>query len=695
MRRKRMTRLGLGICFTLLLLPRSSWGREELRIGQDGQLSWEGTVTGVEGIATIEPEHRSPLDPNITEIGTSPSALIDFENLDFPGSILPRRVQEGQNLAAEVDQRGGALRAPTVLDISQSRLETILNQLISEESIGNAFERKGNDVLGTLLELDLGARIGVNRLRFFPRNTVFPSPTTPFQNDFLKNFELLINDGEVLTEAGNPIWETYALRTNNAEPVTVIDIDPPRFLRFLRLRATSSIPFEVEKLQVFGEGFFPTTRYISPIIDMGTGANWGLLHWEQELVGETREVQIQIRTRSGIDPNPFAYTRKRVGRRDAEEIPLSVADPSAPLFRNEYLNLPEKGGPNDVWERGSVRDDLENWSPWTQPYPIEEGTSPEGTPILSPGPRRYFQFRVDFLSNDLESAYVLEQFSFDFTTPPLADALIGEVFPREVPADVDLPFVYALRASMDSGEVQGFDAFELITGHRVNRIERIEIIDRNGQVLADHAFAVQDTITEEGQMAITSLTNQGFTIRFPRIQEHDTVLKIHFVDRVLTYSSIYEGRALLLAEDAFQNVVSGDAAGLGDDDVSFESGITVLSPSVNSTDLVGNFELGTPVFTPNGDAVNDKLELSYDILAVVGQARITVEILDLAGRQVRRLLDGEGENGVYNSARFTELGWDGTDDQGERVSPGLYLVKLSVEGDARSSAAVRVVGVAY
>ena len=694
MRRKAVVRLGPVVGVALLIFS-NSWGREVLQIGQDGQLSWEGRVSGAEGIETIPPEYRSILDPNITEVGTSPAGLIDFDSADFPESILPRQVQEGQNLATDVAGRGGGIRAPTVFEIAQDRLEGILEGVISADPAGNAFERKERDVLGTLLELDLGARIGVNQIRFFPRNTVFPAPTAPFHKDFLKNFELHINDGVVLTEAGNPIWQTFHTRTNNEQAVTVVDVDPPRFLRFIRLRATSSIPFEIEKLQVFGEGFFPTGRYISPVIDMGTAANWGRLRWVQELVGEAEKVQMQIRTHSGTDPTPLAYTRKRVGRRDAEEILLSVSNPSQPLLRDEYLDLPEKGGPSDVWERGSVREDLENWSPWTQPYATEVGTSAEGTDILSPGPRRYFQFRVDFLSEDLASTYVLKQFSFDFTTPPLADALIGEIFPREVSGATDIEFVYALRAEMDSGDLQGFDTFELSTGSQVSRIEQIEILDGDGQSLLDHTFAVQDAVTEEGEVAITAITDQGFAVRFPRIQEHNTVLKIRFVDRVLTYSTIYEGRALLLAEDAFQSVLPGNATQLGEDDVSFRSGITVLSPSVTEADLAGDIDLSTPVFTPNGDAVNDKLDLTFEILAVVGQARITVEVFDLGGRPVRLLFEREGENGVYNAVRFPELSWAGIDEQGERVPPGLYLVRLNIDGDARSGAAVRTVGVAY
>ena len=685
----------LLLLMAVLLHCGEAAGREILRMGEDGQISWKGDVQAGLSIETIAPEYRSTLDPNVTEVGVAPVNLVDFNNAEFPFGIVPRKVQEGQDLATEIYERGGSLRAPTVFDLAEAQLEKILVQLVSSEPSGVAFERKGRDVLGTLLVLDLGARFGVNQIRFFPRNTIFPSPSTPFQEDFLKNFELHVNDGEVLTEAGNPIWETFAGRSNNTDAVTSVEIDPPRFLRFIRLRATSAIPFEVEKFQVFGEGFFPTVDYISPIIDMGTAANWGRLRWIEETIGRLDKVQMQIRTRSGVDQSPLTYTRKRVGRQNAEEIPFSVDDPTQPLLRNEYLKLPDRGGPSDVWERGAVREDLANWSPWTSPYDPVEATGEEGALILSPGPRRYFQFRVGFQSDDLESAKVLRQLSFDFTTPPLADVLVGEVFPREVPAAQDIPFLYAVRCEMGSGDLQGFDGFELVTGSRVDRIERIEIISSEGAVLVDHTFAVQDQVADEGEVAITALSERNFAVRFPLVAEHNTVLKIHFVSRILSYSTAFEGRALLLQEDAFQGVRAGDAVQLDDADISFKSGTTVLSPAVNSGSLVGSFSLHSEVLTPNADGMNDVLAMEYEVLAVVGRAQISVDISDLRGRVVRRLVAIEGQSGVYSSENMSELVWDGTDNQGGRVTPGLYLIRLNVEGDARSSAATRVVGVAY
>ena len=95
---------------------------------------------------------------------------------------------------------------------------------------------------------------------------------------------------------------------------------------------------------------------------------------------------MEIRTRTGGDITPFVYTRKQVGRRDAEEIATSPANSLDPLTRKEYVKLPIRGvvGKDD-FERGSVRDDVENWSPWSAPYDPVAGTDEEGTEITSPG----------------------------------------------------------------------------------------------------------------------------------------------------------------------------------------------------------------------------------------------------------------------------------------------------------------------
>ena len=113
------------------------------------------------------------------------------------------------------------------------------------------------------------------------------------------------------------------------------------------------------------------------------------------------------------------------------------------------------------------------------------------------------------------------------------------------------------------------------------------------------------------------------------------------------------------------------------------------------TGLIGNFALDTPVFTPNGDGAHDGLRLRFEVLTVVGEADIQVALFDVSGRRRATIFEHRGGNGTYTGAGFSSLNWDGRNDQGELLPPGVYLVRLEVDGDARSTAAVRSVGIAY
>ena len=68
---------------------------------------------------------------------------------------------------------------------------------------------------------------------------------------------------------------------------------------------------------------------------------------------------------------------------------------------------------------------------------------------------------------------------------------------------------------------------------------------------------------------------------------------------------------------------------------------------------------------------------------------MTLELYDLSGRRVRRAYEGMDGNGSY------ALEWDGTDDQGLLVPPGLYLYELRVEADEGSERRLGSVGVVY
>mgnify|MGYP001619559129 CR=1 FL=1 len=83
------------------------------------------------------------------------------------------------------------------------------------------------------------------------------------------------------------------------------------------------------------------------------------------------------------------------------------------------------------------------------------------------------------------------------------------------------------------------------------------------------------------------------------------------------------------------------------------------------------FDFAPPRPTPAKGAVT----LAWTLPA---PAVVRLEIHDLSGRRVRRLVPEEAETGGPH-----QHDWDGFDDDGRRVPPGLYVARLVVNGSAR------------
>jgi len=64
--------------------------------------------------------------------------------------------------------------------------------------------------------------------------------------------------------------------------------------------------------------------------------------------------------------------------------------------------------------------------------------------------------------------------------------------------------------------------------------------------------------------------------------------------------------------------------------------------------------------------------------------RVAIEIYDLLGRRIRRVMDGTGVGGE------NRIEWDGTDDRGVAVKPSVYLARLEFLGASKSIRLVRL-----
>ena len=712
-------------------------------VGGDQGVAWKSE--GVPGTATVI------LTASAVDAGqNNPGGVVNFEHPDRPGWIFPTQADTSDNILIGVDDaaRGGRVYTPLP---SFSFLETLFKNMHDED--GNTAlvleaETSGESAFarGFIVDFDLGAIFGVNRIRFFPRNGAEDYPSVfANQREFIKGYELFLNDGAEENQRNDkPIWETVAIDGQNEEA----DVDlrfPTRFVRFIRIESLSQAGFEIAEFQVFSEGFVPSALYLSNVFDFGEKAILGNLRYIHEKIGDATRSEVRIRTRAGSDPDPVEYSRiglqesGRVVRRgdDFEPVPIdalwkksgavddddlkalidTLLDDSSrdgrevlldfgklpiedrlqiTLQREDYFGL-EDG------ERSAIRDDLTNWDAWSPAYPLEAVVQAEedltdptkGISVLSSGGRRYFQFMVEFENETFDAASGIGGLAFDVTTPVFADSLVAEIFPRAASVGEETDFTYAVLFKSTGAEA-GFDQLEIQTPLRTESIARIQITAPDGSVqetdLTGQSLEALP-VTKEG-FTVEESNADGFAISFPRISADSTLLKVEFKSAVLRVGTRFSGRAVSTDDPLFgQPVLAGNAAVLDPEDpddtqVGTPDPRNLFVEVPVADELLTNVGVVPTVFTPNGDGTNDTAQITYDITNIARDTEVTVEVFDLSGRLVRSHSEDR------SSGRFTWR-WGGEGAGNELVPPGNYLFVVTLYAGTGQEKAAGVVAVAY
>ena len=746
------------IIFLCLTAHQAKTEEISISLGENGLKEWDveqGTLYS--GVELILPSVVFQSSGNFSvEHTNTPGGVIEFNSDKYPGWIFPQKADTSENILIGLTNtnRGGTISSP--IPSAQVRFSDQYENLIDNDG-ETALEVKALSsgssagALGLIFEFDFNALFAVNRIRFFPRNAApdFPAPGHPFQNDFLKGYEIFVNDGQPESQLnGRPVWTTIALEGQNKERVTDLRI-PTQFVRLMRLKSLTAAGFEIGELQVFAQGYVPSASYVSSIFDFGEPALLGNLRWLQNTVGDSLLCRAHIRTRTGIDGQPAEFTRKGMQVNLVEtgsglqtnlvEIPVKVPwkrpqdvednelaqlieteldddllTPAEALLRwsklptsvREQISLTQIDY-DRIGDRSSpIRDDLTNWSPWSPPYPVEGIVSEHnlnahhiGTDIVSPGPRRYFQFAVDFSSGSFESAKGIGTISFDLSRPALADTLIGEIFPRTASVGEGTIFRYAIRAKTKTS-FAGFDQLEISTPVQVTSLRKIEIVDENGISktgdFTDVSLAQLPAVAGD-DFVLREVTDQKFVISIPKVTR-DALVTVEFESAVLRFGTIFSARVYNSQSGQIgQSVLAGNAADLSfsnliDKDVTkvgslVPTNLTVELPIIK--DLLINITAEPAIFTPNRDGHNDVSKIQFDITNIATPAPVSVELFDLSGHRIRMLSTAN-----VSSGRFV-IPWDGTDNSNQLVPPGHYLFRISLTSDTRQENRQGVVVVVY
>ena len=607
----------------------------------------------------------------IEQIDFTPIQYLRVENLlHVPGARLVEVEVEaiGDNISLGLMERGGivdvninlASNSPQPLGKS---LALIDGNLYERWRAGTA-SRAAVDIDAHMI-LDLGAVYGVDLVRVIGGVVVRSGfgggiDTNHYISrrrwDF-RFYELMTSDGS-LSPDGTRIWTKHF---SGEAPVGErshglvdhhFDLIPTRYVRiFWKFWDTQCFSFfrpgesanvstipgcaaggTTDEIMIFGEGYPREVQLHSPLIDLQGDKNLNVIRWEADTPPGTR---VEISTRTGNEVVEAYVFHDKNGK----EVTEKKWNKLIPSFRGPIDTTFAVGG---------------DWSPWSKLYAFS------GQEFQSPSPRRYLEMDVKLVSDVADAAAALDFLALDFT-PPLARRALGEIYPIEIQPGRSTELSYYLRPIQTQGG--GFDRLQMESSASVSFI---------GAALQGEEIEVESEATET-----------ALPLTFQQSIRSDQLVELRFESSVFLQSTRFD---VFLAdsrqgEDIRQRVDPGDASD------AVESSRTVVSLPV-SRSLLENVELNTAIFTPNGDGINDRLELSFDLVNVLEARPLRLRLFDLAGR----LFYEQELEAVAGGQRFT---WDGGDASGQRVSPGIYIFELHVAGDAGDESVRRLISVAY
>ena len=567
-------------------------------------------------------------------------------------SIWLWNVEAGENLALRAVTRGGGGRVPVLVWHSSGQVEELVDHpgLVAwfdgdETTAWSPDEDDEVDRLGAIF-LDLGSEFGIDRIRFLPRLD------SEHRSLILGSFDLGILDGSASPDEIAQMDFKRVTRFSrffpNQEPV--VDFYFQQQARYIRLLSDESEPWEIAELEVYSDGTVPGGEFVSePMFIRGGYPIWGRMLVDGR---DARLSSIAVQTRTGPDYEPVFYFLKRGD--ELEQVP-----------RQTYLSVDQSGtgmaGFDIEVEQGPV---LPNpaWSQWQT---VTEGQ------VMSPGPQRYMQFRIALS----EPGISVESLSFEYVDRPLVDDLAAEISPLVVAAGEEVEFTLSLEVHVDAGRGDtGFRYLQVLTPAVIHSIER---------VLVDDEEVVFTPFIREGG---------GFAVDiWQRVVQEGSFVQLVFRATVLRDGTAFLVRSLdrRMEEEKVEEVYQ--TAREADVDPLSVGGQLVVRLIEAEGRLVDQVRPRVRVFSPNGDGVHDLFEVQFNILKLTEPAPVRFELFDMGGRQVR----GKKGEGVWaRNGRFVRL-WDGRDDEGELVEPGVYIYRIQVDGDVGSSGFQGVVGVVY
>jgi hypothetical protein len=553
----------------------------------------------------------------------------------------------GENIAFGTLERGGWVQAGTGIRPAASLFDGKMWTYWVVRLLGDDWAENGG-----WLRWDLGSQFWVDTIRILSVDTRARNLDDSAAD--VNGFKLYVSDG---TEAVRPrpkvwlfdgknfVWEKVGDVQNDASP-PVLQFDltfEPRRVRYIffhhfygsgSLYSRAVTGAKISEMQLFGEGYVAGVTMESELVDMGIRKNLTSVSYQAETPPGSR---IEIRTRTGDE----VVEERHYYSKQGSEIPKVQYDRLPPPIRGPVVI---KQVPDEKY-----------WSPWSSVYPYS------GAPFLSPSPRRFLLVEAKLVSDDPQSAPVLDSITLSYTQPA-AKSLYGSIEPRVAFPGRPQRFRFSIQPS-SSAESAGFDQVALTMPNRADSVA----VQIGGRAVVPSSIAISE---------------DSLLIRLPRMVRNEEI-QIEFRCTLFVNSTLFEAMVGNSRREGLWQRVDPQPA---------EKGATtvLLSSLADRETLIRDLAVDPPVLTPNGDGMNDHVSVQFNIFKLSAPKRVCVSVYNRAGEEIKPLYDALGLGGFYEG-----ISWDGTDTSEHPVPPGVYILRVCVGSDAGEGDVSRVLTVVY
>ena len=543
----------------------------------------------------------------------------------------------GDNIAPGTIERGGVIRTGrdprTIANIMDGTAATWW----SLTSRGDLDWRDKGD----WFEWDLGATFWIDQLTMVEPPPQFATlGVNSYRNQ--SSFELLTSDGTPIPTEGEERLQSpvdYQLlsfvnnETLSSAGVRNRNFDfrfPARKVRYLFYHHEAPLNrqtvFHLFEIFLYGAGHPAEVVMTSNFIDLAGAKSLRRMRWEAETTAGTR---IEIRTRTGntLDEEIFYYDK------NGREIPQG---------RWNKLPASQKLPEVKVAKAGA------DWSAWSSAY------KESGEVFRSPTPRKFVQMEVRLQTEDPEVAPTLREIALDFDDPLIGDGVFASVFPREAALDSLTVFTFRLGGRTRPTD-RGFNRLLFDLPNPLEGEVQLRIGDRRVEPLQVEA------------------SGDSVVIDLPEQVRGDSI-EVELPLRLLADAAAFDAWVSSTTQPDIRQGIQPEDQGA----------LTVFVPEIAQEDhIIRALEVTPAIVSPNGDGINDRLQLR--LLVVKTTAQPKVDIYDLSGALVAST----------EQVDQTHYVWDGRDGNDLLLPPGIYILDAKVETDTRTERRQHIVHVVY